>query len=64
VSRVGLQHSFDDAQPQLGMVDISSAQGKTMARVVDLDVDIGADAVDYKYVTFGHALNHNLTCTS
>jgi hypothetical protein len=35
-----------------------------MARVVDLDVDIGADAVDYKYVPFGYALNHNLTCTS
>ena len=26
------------------------AEGKARYRVIDLDVDIGADAVDYKYV--------------
>ena len=31
-------------------VDVPSEQAKTKSRIVDLDVDIGADAVDYKYV--------------
>lgn len=30
--------------------DVSHAMGRNMSRIVDLDVDIGADAVDYKYV--------------
>ena len=30
-------------------VDVSDAKGRS--RVIDLDIDIGADAVDYKYVS-------------
>ena len=39
--------------------------GKQRSRVIDLDVDIGADAVDYKYVpTAAHSvclLTRNIT---
>lgn len=28
------------------------SKAKNMSRIIDLDVDIGADAVDYKCVTF------------
>lgn len=31
-------------------VDVSYEQAPKMSRIIDLDVDIGADAVDYKYV--------------
>lgn len=31
-------------------VDVPSMDAKTKSRIVDLDVDIGADAVDYKCV--------------
>jgi hypothetical protein len=31
---------------------VSEKQGATMNRIIDLDVDIGADAVDYKQVPF------------
>ena len=37
----------------LNVSDKETAEGgKPKTRVIDLDVDIGADAVDYKYVTF------------
>lgn len=29
--------------------DVPAHDAKTKARIIDLDVDIGADAVDYKY---------------
>jgi hypothetical protein len=32
-------------------VDVPAHDSKTKARIIDLDVDIGADAVDYKYVS-------------
>ena len=31
--------------------DVSYEKAKKLARIIDLDVDIGADAVDYKYVS-------------
>jgi hypothetical protein len=30
--------------------DVPAHEAKTKSRIIDLDVDIGADAVDYKYV--------------
>lgn len=33
-----------------GLIDVPYDKASKLARVVDLDVDIGADAVDYKYV--------------
>lgn len=33
------------------MVDASQG-GAEKSRIIDLDVDIGADAVDYKYASF------------
>jgi hypothetical protein len=31
------------------LLAVPSDQAKTRSRIIDLDVDIGADAVDYKY---------------
>lgn len=33
-------------------LDITADRAAKMSRIVDLDVDIGADAVDYKYAIF------------
>ena len=33
-------------------LDVSSQDAPKSSRVIDLDVDIGADAVDYKYVCY------------
>lgn len=33
-----------------GLADVPYDKASKLSRVVDLDVDIGADAVDYKYV--------------
>ena len=38
-------HTVSNHLPDVG----SEEQGK-LSRVIDLDIDIGADAVDYKYV--------------
>jgi hypothetical protein len=32
-------------------VDVSAHDSKTKSRIIDLDVDVGADAVDYKFVS-------------
>ena len=37
--------SFDD-------VDVPYDEMAKLSRVIDLDIDIGADAVDYKFVPF------------
>lgn len=41
--------------------DVPSNKGKTMSRVIDLDVDIGADAVDYKYASSSNHKQGSLT---
>jgi hypothetical protein len=33
-----------------GIIGIKLEQARNMSRTIDLDIDIGADAVDYKYV--------------
>jgi hypothetical protein len=35
---------------QGGCIDVPAHEAATKSRIIDLDVDIGADAVDYKYV--------------
>ena len=35
--------------------DVKTEIGRNMTRTIDLDIDIGADAVDYKYVS-AHSL--------
>jgi hypothetical protein len=44
-----LYSSAADADPRFS-ADISSEKATKMARIIDLDVDIGAEAVDYKCV--------------
>lgn len=46
----GILSSQIDIQFFFVTVDVSYEQAPKMSRIIDLDVDIGADAVDYKYV--------------
>jgi p24 family protein delta-1 len=39
---------------------IHSDEAKTSSRIIDLDVDIGADAIDYKYVLSAPSYNCDL----
>jgi len=39
-----------------GVIDIKLDKAWNMSRTVDLDIDIGADAVDYKYVYYLFAM--------
>jgi hypothetical protein len=55
--------SFNDYPSNDGFyvfVDISYEKAKKLSRVIDLDIDIGADAVDYKYVFIYSLLSLNL----
>jgi len=45
------------------LTDGSAAQGEKAGRVVDLDIDIGADAVDYKYIYFLIFLQDRMSLT-
>jgi hypothetical protein len=41
--------SYNLELTELLLLDVSYERSAKLERVVDLDVDIGADAVDYKY---------------
>jgi hypothetical protein len=49
--------NFYSGEPDVH-VDFPSQNAKNASRIVDLDVDIGADAVDYKYVFLSVALRY------
>ena len=43
-------HFSTNTQSLIIVPDVGSEEQGKLSRVIDLDIDIGADAVDYKYV--------------